>query len=165
MSTPSPAPASRLSKPRATPYLVKVEPPEPAPLLRVFVAGKPVSTNQMYGSRGGAAKHLTPNAWAWREAVALSTMRWRYAEGTKRPNLAVSCVFSGVQADVDNLLKLALDGLKAGLMVDDRYVTRVCAERRPYSRSDEKGAWIEVTELPPMQVQRAPRKARNKRTA
>lgn len=135
------------------------------PLLRTFVAGHPVSTNQMYGSRGGAAKHLTPAAWAWRESVALSTMRWRYAAGAKRPNLAVSCVFSGVQADVDNLLKLTLDGLKDGLMVDDRYITRVCAERLPYSRNDEKGAWIEVRELPSeptKPAQQRPTRKRNK---
>ena len=148
---------------RASPRIVTT------PLLRIFVAGHPVSTNQMYGSRGGAAKHLTPAAWAWRESVAISTMRWRYAEGAKRPNLAVSCIFSGVQADVDNLLKLTLDGLKAGLMVDDRYVTRICAERLPYSRSDEKGAWIEVHELPPVATKQTtqPRPAgkRNQRTA
>ena len=78
MSTPSPATTAKAggSKSRratlgSPAYLVKVEPVPPAPLLRVFVAGNPVSTNHMYGGRGySSAKHLTAEARAWREAVS-----------------------------------------------------------------------------------------------
>jgi len=172
MSNPSPATttARRPRRPRATPatpYLVKVEPVPPVPLLRVFVAGNPVSTNHMYGGRGhSSAKHLTAEARAWREAVSYCTMAWRYAPEVPRPNLAVSCTFIGARADVDNLLKLTLDGLKDGLLVDDRYVMKVCAEKRPLSAGTERGAWIEVSELPPAQhTQPRPSRTRNKRTA
>lgn len=168
MTTPAPSPAKAggSKSRRATPYLVKVEPSPPAPLLRVFVPGNPVSANHMHDARGyGAARRLTPDARAWRDAIALSVMRWRFAAEAPRPNLAVSLVWIGARSDIDNPVKLALDGVKLGLAVDDRYVTRLTIEKRPLAYGDERGAWIEVTELPPMHAQRAPRKARNKRTA
>lgn len=174
----SPAPAGGSKSRRAVPYIVKVSPPEPAPLLRVFVAGYPVGANHMYLKRkkGGETydddgrkrysdRALTPNATIWRNAIANSVMQWRYPESAPRPALEVSCVFIGALADVDNLLKLALDGIKRGLLVDDRYVMRVIAERRRLSPGTERGAWIEVSELPSVAAQRAPRKPRNKRTA
>lgn len=131
------------------------------PLLRVWVAGKPISSNHIYGARGsGAARRLTPEARAWREAVATSVMPWRLAEHAPRPLLSVCCVFVGARADVDNLLKGTLDGLKEGLLVDDRYVVRVCAEKQPLARGGEKGAWIEVTQLPQLVT-----RTRAKRTA
>jgi Holliday junction resolvase RusA-like endonuclease len=142
--------------------------------LRVFVAGNPVGSNHMYGNRKTFDKamhtrHLTESARLWREAIAVTVMPWRYAPEAQRPNLSVSCIFLGARADVDNLLKLTLDGLKDGLLVDDRFVLKVCAEKRPLSAGTEKGAWIEVSELPPAQpVQHAqprPSRTRNKRTA
>jgi len=170
----SPTTARRPRRPRATPatpYLIKVEPVPPAPLLRVFVAGNPVGSNHMYGNRKTFDKamhtrHLTESARLWREAVSYCTMPWRYAPEAQRPNLSVSCIFLGARADVDNLLKLTLDGLKDGLLVDDRYVLKVCAEKRLLSAGTERGAWIEVSELPPAQhTQPRPSRTRNKRTA
>jgi len=115
----------------------------------------------MYGARGyGASRRLTPEARQWRDDVATSTLAWRFADDAPRPALSISCRFPGARADVDNLLKLVLDGVKIGLAVDDRYVMRVCAEKTPLVRGEERGAWIEVTCLP--QAQRPPR---NKRTA
>ena len=150
--------------------------PTPAPthLLRVFVPGNPVSSNHMYGVRGyAAAKRLTPEAKQWRDDVANSTLAWRFAADAPRPALSVACSFVGARADVDNLLKLTLDGLKLGLQVDDRYVVRVCAEkvplpaRGPNGGRGERGAWIEVMCLPQLpkkaqQVQPRARKPRNK---
>jgi|GEM_PF-4997538 len=175
MSTPSPATASAKAggskSRRAVPYLVKVEPAPPTPLLRVFVAGNPVGSNHMYGNRKTFDKamhtrHLTESARLWREAIAVTVMPWRYPREAQRPNLSVSCIFLGARADVDNLLKLTLDGLKDGLLVDDRYVLKVCAEKRPLSAGTEKGVWIEVSELPPAQhTQPRTSRTRNKRTA
>jgi len=177
LTTPATTTARRSLRPRATPatpYLVKVEPAPPAPLLRVFVAGNPVGSNHMYGNRKTFDKamhtrHLTESARLWREAIAVTVMPWRYAPEAQRPNLSVSCIFLGARADVDNLLKLTLDGLKDGLLVDDRYVLKVCAEKRPLSAGTERGAWIEVSELPPapsvQHPQPRPSRTRNKRTA
>lgn len=124
-------------------------PPTPVPLLRVWVAGNPISSNHSYGARGyGAARRLTPEARAWREAVATSVMPWRIAESAPRPLLALQCTFVGGRADLDNMLKLLIDGVKLGLAVDDRFVVRLCAEKQSVPRGGEKGAWIEVTQLP-----------------
>jgi len=182
----TPTTARRPRRPRATPatpYLVKVEPVPPAPLLRVFVAGNPVGANHMYlkrrkasegydddGKRRRSDRALIPNATVWRDAIANSVMQWRYPESAPRPWLEVSCIFIGALADVDNLLKLALDGIKKGLLVDDCYVLRVIAERRKLIPGTERGAWIEVSELPPAQhtqprASRTRNKTTDKRTA
>lgn len=178
MNAASPTPQSQ---PRRRVRVVQVNPaatrkPRETPLLRVWVAGNPASGNHMYITRKAAtgalkrAKVMTPTATGWRDAVAVATMPWRFAESAPRPTLAVSCSFVGARADVDNLLKLTLDGLKMGLLVDDRYVMRVCAEKVPLPRDGERGAWIAVSCLPPMpKAQRAPRSVRggssSKRTA
>jgi len=139
-------PARRPRRPRATPIAV---PPSPVPLLRVFVPGKPVSTNLIYAARGYRhSRRLTDEAHAWRDAVTLSVMPWRLKSNAPRPTLAVSFVFIGCRSDVDNLIKTTLDGIKDGLAVDDRYVMKVCAEKRSLSAGAERGAWIEVTILP-----------------
>jgi Holliday junction resolvase RusA-like endonuclease len=121
----------------------------PVPLLRVWVAGRPVSANRMYGARGrsGHAKRLTAAAREWRDTVAYSVLPWRVSERAPRPTLAVSCVFVGIRADADNPVKLTLDGLKIGLAVDDRHFIRVTAERRPAEWSGELGAWLTVWHL------------------
>ena len=142
-------------------------PPQPTPLLRVFVAGNPISANHMYNARGyGAARRLTAEAVAWRDAVAVAAMPWRFAESAARPTLGISCRFIAARADVDNLLKLVVDGVKLGLAVDDRYVTRVCAEKVRGTIA-ERGAWIEVTQLPDMKPARStqPQRRRAQPTA
>ena len=140
--------------------------PEPTRLLRVFVPGNPASSNHMYGARGngrGAARHLTAEARAWRDAVTLLTTAWRFPDDAPRPLLAVSLVFLGGRADVDNMVKLALDGVKLGLAVDDRYVVRLYAEKQPLPRGGTRGAWIEVTVLPPPVKPPRPQRARHPR--
>ena len=140
--------------------------PEPTRLLRVFVPGNPASSNHMYGARGngrGAARHLTTEARAWRDAVTLLTRAWRVPDDAPRPLLAVSFVFLGGRADVDNMVKLALDGVKLGLAVDDRYVMRLCAEKQPLPRGGTRGAWIEVTVLPPPVKPPRPQRVRHPR--
>jgi Holliday junction resolvase RusA-like endonuclease len=111
----------------------------------VFVAGTPVSANAMYGPRGrGAAKRLTKEAVVWRDAVADSLMEWRSAARILGPALSVVCLVQGVRGDADNYLKLIVDGVKIGLMIDDRHFVRVSAEKRPLRRGGKAGAWIEV---------------------
>ena len=143
-------------------------PPEPepvdAPLLRVFVTGKPISSNDMYGARGsGAARRLTPEARSWRDAVAASVLAWRFPASAPRPILAVDCVFVGARADIDNLCKLVLDGVKTGLAVDDRFILRLVVEKQPLPRGGQRGAWIAVSVLPtpekPPRLRRTRKKA------
>ena len=138
--------------------MVTVSLPPPAPLLRVWVAGNAPSVNHMY-----VARHLTPEARAWRDAVATSLLPWRFPESAPRPDLRVSFVWVGMRSDIDNPCKLTLDGVKEGLLVDDKYVSRLTIEKRPLARGGERGAWIEVTCLP--QAPKPPRAPRNKRTA
>ena|SRR5690348_1201611 len=147
MSSPT---AARPKKPRAaTPYLVPVIPLPPAPLLRVFIPGNAPSANHMYAARGrGAARYLTAEAVAWREAVATSVMRWRFSAHAPRPNLAVRFTWVGMRSDIDNPVKLTLDGVKLGLAVDDAYVSELGVRKCTLSRGAERGAWIEVTILP-----------------
>lgn len=155
---------TRMAYPRALPPRPPEPDAEPTRLLRVFVPGHPASANHMYGARGqGAARRLTPEARAWRDAVTLLTARWRFPDDAPRPALAVCCVFLGARADVDNLLKLTLDGLKLGLAVDDRYITRLCAEKQPLPRGGMRGAWIAVALLPPPVKQPKPQRARRPR--
>ena len=168
----TPTTARRPQRPRATPaYIVPVAPLPPAPLLRVFIPGNAPSANHMYAARGrGAARYLTTEAVAWREAVALSVMRWRFSERAPRPDLAVSFTWVGMRSDIDNPVKLTLDGVKLGLAVDDAYVSELRVTKRPLAHGGERGAWIEVSELPPAQhtqprASRTRNKATDKRTA
>jgi Holliday junction resolvase RusA-like endonuclease len=118
-------------------------------LLHVWVAGRPISANRMYGARGrsGHARRLTKPARQWRKDVAYSVLPWRVSERAPRPTLAVSIAVVGVRGDVDNYSKLICDGLKIGLAVDDRYFARVSVERRPAERRGQLGAWIAVAAL------------------
>ena len=151
--------------------------PEPTPLLRVFVPGRPISVNSTHVKRAAASGRMRrdrvvePLARGWREAIAYEVMQaarsgaaemnWRRLRETKRPRLAISCIFIGSRADADNLLKLAVDGIKEGLMVDDRYVVRLYAEMQPLPRGGTRGAWIEVSVLPPPVKLTKPKRTRN----
>src|SRR5690242_18342733 len=116
MSTafPSPAPAGGSKSCRASPRTpTRVV---TTPLLRVFVPGNAPSANHMYAARGrGAARYLTLEALDWRGLVASYVMPWRYGETAPRPNLRVSLIWMGNRSDIDNPIKLTLDGVKMGL--------------------------------------------------
>ena len=132
------------------------------PLLSLFVQGKPVSVNSMYGLRGPKRpamaarpksqrkapkrKYLTTEAQAWHDAVAYETMVKLGAQGRPRGEVEVHCTFRGIRGDVDNYAKLTLDGLKDGLKVDDRYFNPVVVRREP-KRGRPQGALIEVWDV------------------
>jgi Holliday junction resolvase RusA-like endonuclease len=111
---------------------------QPSRLLCDFwVAGHPVSVNAAYGHRRAqAGAYLTRAARDWRTAVATEAMLHRQAITAearfhitsiypryRTQTLHVACEVIGVRGDVDNYLKLALDGLKQGLQIDDRYIS------------------------------------------
>jgi len=118
-------------------------------VLSAFVYGQPVSLNSMYGSRGGA-RFLTPMADAWREGVAAVAMLRRQEARTWRLPLTVCCTFYVVRGDIDNLLKLTLDGLALGVQIDDRHIDAVTARRGQWAAGMPRypGAQIEVWEAP-----------------
>lgn len=136
-------------------YIVRVEPAPSAPLLRVFVPGNAPSVNHMY-----VARHLTTEARAWRDAVALSLLPWRFPESAPRPDLRVSFVWVGMRSDIDNPCKLTLDGVKEGLAVDDKYVSELSLKKQKKTPQQERGAWIEVQVLPQPEQQQRQRQRR-----
>lgn len=106
--------------------------------LEVWCAGRPVSVNHAYGSGFSRRRYLQAEARAWREAVRDETVKARLAarENALRPAayrlpLRVVCTFYGCRADADNLLKLTVDGLKAGLGIDDAHYAQIEAEKQP----------------------------------
>lgn len=117
--------------------------------INAWIPGHPVSVNAMYGARRGTyAKRLTAEASDWRDAIANSFLRWRVPERAPRPQLAVSFTLVGVRGDADNYAKLICDGVKIGLMVDDRYFTRVTATKRKRDYPGEaQGVAVYVTRL------------------
>jgi|SRR6185312_5377877 len=134
---------SAISSPAETP------PETPTTLLcAVWIPGHPVSVNAMYGARRGTyAKRLTDEATVWRDAIANSLLRYRVPERQRRQPLAVSFMVVGVRGDADNYAKLVCDGVKIGLLVDDRYFLRVTAAKRKADYRGEQGVAIYVTRL------------------
>lgn len=129
--------------------------------LELYVEGRPVSVNAMYGSRlvgsvNGPTKFLSVEAKAWRETVRAETWTERLTQGENpaktadyRLPLKVACLFYGCRADADNLLKLTLDGLKEGLRIDDRHFAVVESGKAPtFIRNGRRfrGCWIGVWE-------------------
>ncbi len=119
-------------------------------LFSVFVAGKPVSVNVMYG-HAGRRHYLTRAAREWEDSVAYTTLPWRLSEREKTPppQLVIFLTFYGMRAnsDVDNLCKATFDGLKVGLNLDDRYFISVSAWRGQNVTGDlrhSQGAQITV---------------------
>lgn len=110
--------------------------------LEVWCAGRPVSVNHAYGSGGrgrcSRRRYLHAEAREWRDAVRDETIKARLsarenalrAAGYTLP-LRVVCTFYGTRADADNLLKLTVDGLKAGLGIDDKHYAQIEAEKQP----------------------------------
>jgi Holliday junction resolvase RusA-like endonuclease len=120
--------------------------PEQAPMisgLSVWVDGRPVSVNAMYGALPRGGRYLRSDARAWRDLVWLAFRMQPHRFRPEQLPLRVHCVFHGVRGDADNYLKLTLDGLKCALDVDDRCFSPVTAEV-VRSRSDGQGARIEV---------------------
>lgn len=128
--------------------------------LEMYVEGQPVSVNHLYGSTRRQARFLTEPAKEWRDAVTMETLAARISAGDSvepssgmgreyRIPLRVACIFYGVRADVDNLLKLTLDGLKEGLGIDDRHFAVVESGKAPtFIRNGRRfrGCWIGVWE-------------------
>lgn len=105
--------------------------PEPQPLVSVFVPGKPVSTNRLYGTaRGSTRRFLTPAAVDWRTAVWAASVPLRTVCQAAAWPLRIRCTFYGVRGDADNYLKSTLDGVKLGILVDDRHYNPVEAHVR-----------------------------------
>ena len=121
------------------------------PLLTIHVKGKPVSTNRMYRQSKWGGKYLSDEARAWQGAVWTAAYERRmgiprgsvHASFPPGATYRVVCTFFHVRADVDNLLKSTVDGLKTGLHVDDRFFTTVEAHKSSDKRQPQ-GALIEV---------------------
>lgn len=141
---------------------LKLQQPEPAPYLRIFVPGKPVSTNSMYTAGRGknrfAGRRRTDAAIAWTDAVWADTLRvmnQKHLRGgtTLRKPLRIDVELYRIRAnaDPDNFLKATLDGLKVALGVDDRFYDTVTARRAALvgkASTYPHGAVITVWEAP-----------------
>lgn len=104
--------------------------------LRIVIAGRPVSSNHAYtpitrrGKQVPGVRVLTQAALDWRDAVA-DSVRQQYliaralddlppVTSWPRP-LRLSLYYRHCKMDLDNSLKVTVDGIKRGLGVDDRY--------------------------------------------
>lgn len=151
------------------PALAVVEAPRPSLVIRV--KGEPVSANSAYANakpgkpiprigRDGRVRYVQPvpryltrAAQGWRDQVAQETrlamvLARQHPNRMRRP-FHVVCTFYGSRADADNLLKMAIDGVKIGLQIDDRYFAHI--EARSGGREGgeiAKGVRIEVYEAP-----------------
>ncbi len=131
-------------------------------LCDIWVAGHPISVNAAYGHRRAqtgapVGAYLTRAARDWRTAVASAALLYRQAISAdvrfhltsssprfRTQTLQVMCEVVGVRGDVDNYLKLALDGLKQGLQIDDRYISYASATRGSPTRAQPQGMRLTV---------------------
>lgn len=131
--------------------------PEPAPYLRIFIPGKPVSVNSMYVAGRGknrSGRRRTDAAVAWENTVWSYTLRHmtlcRLHGGTALHlplSVDVELYRLRKNADPDNYLKAVCDGLKHALNVDDRFYSSVAAHRvEPVLKSHTQGAMVTVWE-------------------
>jgi Holliday junction resolvase RusA-like endonuclease len=103
----------------------------------LHVPGKPISVNRMYGGRRDGTKFLTKEAEQWERFVcymsraATAHLRADIRAGALTLPLRVRCTFYRTRCDADNLLKATLDGLKAGLGIDDKHFAQVEAVKSP----------------------------------
>jgi Holliday junction resolvase RusA-like endonuclease len=113
----------------------------------VFVPGRPVSANAMYGfkraGRGKGKLYLTTEAAVWEEAVRYEVLA-KLGARALRPPVTVSYRFTGIRADVDNLLKTTTDGLKHALGIDDRHFQIAGAVVEP---GGEPGVWLTIADF------------------
>lgn len=93
------------------------------PVLVIEVPGRAVSANARLGhNRRTGATYLTQAAREWKETVAqYARVAWlqSYAWVIKPP-LRIEIDVRGTRLDADNAAKLVLDGLAAGISIDDR---------------------------------------------
>ncbi len=113
----------------------------------VFVPGRPVSANAMYrfrrSGRGRGRLYLTSEARAWEETVRYK-VRETLGAGALHPPIRVAYRFTGIKADVDNLLKSTADGLKRALGIDDRHFQIAGAIAVP---EGDLGVWLTIAEV------------------
>ncbi len=99
----------------------------------------PPSVNHAYISNGRGGKIRNPEVVEWQEGLAIEVAAEARRKGWNIPRRArwavdVTFSFPRRQGDVDNLLKLMIDGIRDGLGVDDVYldsliVTRITGPR------------------------------------
>jgi hypothetical protein len=101
-----------------------MEIPKTRPDLLMVAHGKPVSVNHAYG-QNGKRRFLTKDAQAWKSSIAEAfrdaQMAHDYVPIDWGNSVLVYLGFWGVNADIDNLLKVTLDGIKECIGVDDRF--------------------------------------------
>lgn len=124
----------------------------PEPVLRIEVPGRAVSANARLGyNRRAGRTFLTQQARDWKDTVAYyAFVAW--AMGLARnnapvtPPLRIVCHVYGVRGDADNYAKLLLDGLKAGIGIDDSEFRSVTIDATAKGLKAPK-AVIEVYEM------------------
>lgn len=104
--------------------------------LTVTLPGLPPSTNKLYTRTRGGGQRLSDAATAWKEtvwfAVIQEAARVGFALPPKTPwVLTVTAYVPRWNRDLDNLLKLTIDGICVGLDCDDRYLACLLALRYP----------------------------------
>lgn len=102
--------------------------PQTPPLAIITVRGHPVSVNEMYGSRARGGRYLTPEARCWKYCVRdEAAFAWRSLRDRVfvAHSLRIHVNIFGWRGDADNVLKLVLDGLKEGILIDDRHYNHV----------------------------------------
>lgn len=115
--------------------------------LSLWVEGTPVSVNLAYGVRGRGGKYLKPEAQSWRDLVWAAFRSHPDAQRFTPDQLPlrVHCTFYGVRGDADNYSKLAVDGIKLALGIDDRFFSPItCEVARKRASGGKQGARIEV---------------------
>lgn len=99
------------------------------PVLTIEVPGRAVSANARLGyNRHTGRKFLTKAARDWKLTVAEyaeNAWIWQIGPDFPEPPYRIVCHVYGTRADVDNLSKLILDGLKEGIGIDDKHFRTV----------------------------------------
>lgn len=113
----------------------------------------PPSVNSVWRKRAGGSFYLTKEAEAYIRAVGLIAPRTLVPAG-KMIDVRV-CYYlqkkDFLRRDTDNFNKIALDSLtKAGLIVDDRYIKRVDAEKFSVESREDEATVFQLTELLPL---------------
>ena len=127
--------------------------PERPADVRVFVAGKPVSENHNRATAGTVTKRgrvhfQTPATLAWRGLVMVAIRNALVAGRQKlTPPLAVELAFINCRADLDNLLKTTLDGVKDGTGVDDRHYHPMHLDKQSH-RKHPQGVLVQLWQGP-----------------
>ena len=125
---------------------------EPQPLLRVFIAGKPVSVNRMYVTGRGrnhySGRRRSNEAIAWQQCVWVDCIRYRSPALSLLTTLTVEIDLYQLRAnaDPDNYIKATLDGLAQALGINDKHFCQVTVRRMPWVKGRTQGAMLTVWE-------------------